>query len=1088
MEPITFALGAVTAKTIFRIWARDTAFENLLEDTSTLIDRTFTDRWKSRNVKRQFESLADDFARRYEPFLSVEIKGVDEGEKAAAISAASKTVENALIDSEKLLALDLDPNKLAYYFAEVGREVLPTFALSEAGLALFSLLLPEAAAYIVTASAELPGMHTAEIGELLARDTKIIDLVQDVLSRLPPASLPAIWGAGSDLNRFESQYLRAVANHTSSVQLYGIPVAAAKRSYSLSVAYIALSVEQESEPGDESRDQQIDDVPDANGGEPTNVEEAVGHKSKLLVNGDAGSGKTTFLQWIALNAATSSFAETMYDWNHKVPFLIRLRQFVDQPLPKPEQFVGLIAPSISGAMPQNWVHKIFADGRGIVLVDGLDEIPESNRDSARIWLNDIISTFPENKYIVTCRTTALPSDWKEYSEFNRLRLLPMDDADIDTFISHWHQAAGESLPHGDAARIAMTKSSLQRIIKDRPAIKSLCTSPLLCALSCALHSERAGQLPTNRMDIYKTALEMLVGQRDEARHIQAGRPANLGTNESILLLQAFAMWMHENGRSDAERHEYSTRIRLKMEVLHHLKSNPTSVADYLLERSGVLREPIAGRVDFVHRTFLEYLAAAAIIDDESVDKLVIHAHEDHWREVVLLAAGHAHSKTREALIRGIINRGRDEPENTHRLFVLAVSCMEIARELSVELQRELAECVSAVIPPHNISEAVALASAGSMAIPMLATYRGKALEVAACVRSLSLIGGEEAMDAIRNFRDDNRLTVIRELIRAWSGFDEVSYAREILANSRLDNFSMTVASVAQVNLLPNLQKLRRVEMNFSRHVVDLEALNEVGLPSSLAMNQRQPIRNLRILSKFPLLEHLTALGNVFLKSTEGVAELPSLRSMDLTGSVSLEDTTDLDRCEQLTRLDLSGTAIQRVDLSSNRQLSQLRLSRCLHLQEITGIIAAARVSINLCPALKGLDALASSVAIKQLFFLNAEHESCEVGLPPNLTELTTSGVLLPLLTGAETLRVLHIHGAGDIGRLAEATLKRSSIRVLRLYGVSASQDLRALAKLSTHTNLRTIHIGGIRGIEPPSISGFRVSDHRRSAWLRYERD
>ncbi len=52
------------------------------------------------------------------------------------------------------------------------------------------------------------------------------------------------------------------------------------------------------------------------------------------------------------------------------------------------------------------------------------------------------------------------------------------------------------------------------------------------------------------------------------------------------------------------------------------------------------------RVDFIHRSFLEYLAAAAEVSDDSIPKLLMHATEETWREVVIMAAGHANNAQR----------------------------------------------------------------------------------------------------------------------------------------------------------------------------------------------------------------------------------------------------------------------------------------------------------------------------------------------------------------------------------------------------------------------------------------------------------
>src|SRR2546430_10159569 len=59
----------------------------------------------------------------------------------------------------------------------------------------------------------------------------------------------------------------------------------------------------------------------------------------------------------------------------------------------------------------------------------------------------------------------------------------------------------------------------------------------------------------------------------------------------------------------------------------------------LLLRSGLLREYSAGQVDFVHKTFQEYLAAKRIVETDSIEMLARHATDDSYREVIVMAVG-----------------------------------------------------------------------------------------------------------------------------------------------------------------------------------------------------------------------------------------------------------------------------------------------------------------------------------------------------------------------------------------------------------------------------------------------------------------
>lgn len=61
---------------------------------------------------------------------------------------------------------------------------------------------------------------------------------------------------------------------------------------------------------------------------------------------------------------------------------------------------------------------------------------------------------------------------------------------------------------------------------------------------------------------------------------------------------------------------------------------------YLLERSGLLREPLDGAVCFIHRTFQDYLAARAAVEDLDFDLLAKNAHLGQWADVIRMAVAH----------------------------------------------------------------------------------------------------------------------------------------------------------------------------------------------------------------------------------------------------------------------------------------------------------------------------------------------------------------------------------------------------------------------------------------------------------------
>lgn len=63
----------------------------------------------------------------------------------------------------------------------------------------------------------------------------------------------------------------------------------------------------------------------------------------------------------------------------------------------------------------------------------------------------------------------------------------------------------------------------------------------------------------------------------------------------------------------------------------------SGVRRLFVERAGIIREPVAGQIDFTHRTFQEFLAAKAAVDEMDTGLLVENADDDQWREVIISA-------------------------------------------------------------------------------------------------------------------------------------------------------------------------------------------------------------------------------------------------------------------------------------------------------------------------------------------------------------------------------------------------------------------------------------------------------------------
>ncbi|KAA5837294.1 hypothetical protein ABT337_15010 [Saccharopolyspora hirsuta] len=216
------------------------------------------------------------------------------------------------------------------------------------------------------------------------------------------------------------------------------------------------------------------------------------------------------------------------------------------------------------------------------------------------------------------RPAAAGTKWLQAEGFTSIDLEAMTPSNIKDFVGRWHeallQADANSLPFS-RAEVEERHRGLLAQLDARAHLRSLARSPLMCAMLCALNLDRSGDLPRDRKSLYSAALEMLLDRRDAVRGIAADGEFTLGSPEKLLILQDLAFWLNINGRSELDRSTAVDHIERKVSAMTAADVDADACLKNLVERSGVIREPAEGRIDFVHRTFHEFLAAREAAED-----------------------------------------------------------------------------------------------------------------------------------------------------------------------------------------------------------------------------------------------------------------------------------------------------------------------------------------------------------------------------------------------------------------------------------------------------------------------------------------
>ncbi|MFI5584800.1 NACHT domain-containing protein [Amycolatopsis sp. NPDC051758] len=888
LEASAIALTTAVVKAAAKVWLGD---RPIAADASAkvfdLLEKQVTGLNDRRKLRLLFTNLESRVADRLLPFLEVEFRALPENERAAAVDAVRETFDRAALTDDDLFAADLDAGYLYRYLLRTVPGV--TSLLSADATELYQRVLRECCAYLVQLTSTLPRFQPGALVEVLRRETEILETVRNVLAALPERRHP---------DDFAADFRRQVVTALDRMSLFGAGLSDATRLYPLSVAYLSLSVTSE------------DDVAAGD-----RIEHVLPRTSRILLRGEAGSGKTTLLQWLAVQCASGQLKD-VEGWTGLEPFLVRLRRFSRAPLPAPERFLDEVGRHIADEMPRGWVQKRLRRGQAVLLVDGLDELPDERRREVREWLRELVGAFPLARFVITTRPAAVAPDWLREEGFTEVRLQPMTPRDVRTFVTRWHTA----LP---GAALEEQRDALIAAIGARSALRRLAENPLLCALLCALHHEGNGRLPDNRMELYEVALRMLLDSRDIERRIEA--TVRLSLTEKLVLLRNLAYWLVRNGHTDVPAADAEARVAAKLRSMSQIDVTPRTVFRHLLDRGGVLREPVPGRIDFVHRTFQEYLAAQAAVEEDDIGVLTANAHLDEWREVVVLAAGHAHPAQRERLLDGILSWNADEAHRL-KLDLVALACLETSPVLSERLRNEIEDRASALIPPKGNEEAYALAAAGDFVLDLLADCDPAPGEAGPTVRAAGLIGGPVALDLLARYGPSEDASVAIELIAAWEQFDPVEYAKRVLADSPLLDGAVVVtapAILAGLAHLPHLTWLRcrfddgHGRLDFVRGLprleqleiadiagYDLPALAGTGLtrvaltgpplPESVDLTPLAAVRGLRSIE-----------ARVATTGWAALAELPDLRDLKLSWIDDPRHLAELVALKSLRSLSLS---------------------------------------------------------------------------------------------------------------------------------------------------------------------------------------
>jgi pimeloyl-ACP methyl ester carboxylesterase len=350
--------------------------------------------------------------------------------------------------------------------------------------------------------------------------------------------------------------------------------------------------------------------------------------SKLMVLGKPGSGKTTFMRFLAMECISGKFKSDF------VPIFITLKQYSDdleQPSLKDYIAQYLAAQNIENST--ELTETLLMEGRFLLLLDGLDEV-QDDEDRVYSEIVNLSNFYHNNAFFITCR---ISSSRRSLNKFIDVEVADFDENQIINFVRNWFSTE-ESF--------TCSEDFLKKLNQER-RIQELASNPLLLTLLCLVFQQKK-DFPKKRSELYDEGIDIFLIDWDNNKGVERAQVnKGLSLSEKRELLGSIAQKTFENGKYFIKQKELEEYVERYISILPSMKNNvkttqPT-VGEILkaIESDHGLFVVRAKKIySFSHLTFHEYFVAREIVSSpdltKSLEYLARKVTEKRWREVFLL--------------------------------------------------------------------------------------------------------------------------------------------------------------------------------------------------------------------------------------------------------------------------------------------------------------------------------------------------------------------------------------------------------------------------------------------------------------------
>lgn len=381
-------------------------------------------------------------------------------------------------------------------------------------------------------------------------------------------------------------------------------------------------------------------------------------RPRAVIIGDPGVGKSTLIRHTIYKIASQERA-------HMAPLLVECREYAGSSWGTSliEFICARLAAEQSLQITEDAMLDALSLGSAYVVFDGVDEIIDLSK--RREFIRRIESfgrTFPLVPILATSRRVGYNRASFQGDLFQVFELDEFTELQFVEYVDRWFEATKRDVTERDS------------FIRESEAVADIKCNPLMLSLLCTLYRAR-GHIPRNRRQVYRDCADLLFQRWDAMRHVE--QPYD-HRHYGERLMQELARFFYKNQSTQGGVEE----AQLERLVAHFFEDTasvdpPESMTrarqflDFCATRAWLLTVKGSSTrgvrlFAFTHRTFMEYLAAEALVrnatNTQQVTEEIVRVFEADpssvLPDVLVQCVDDKFDRGAESVLRTLLNKGQ----------------------------------------------------------------------------------------------------------------------------------------------------------------------------------------------------------------------------------------------------------------------------------------------------------------------------------------------------------------------------------------------------------------------------------------------